>query len=128
EVGDHCQCPQGEGCSHSLPGDSTPSDQTRGEGELGGRSRTGLGAFAGHYASHLWRTLEQLITETEKIILTSSLSLYYKEGFEQKMAGLQKDNFESSLYRKIPDLATKVNEAKECWNPVTKYEMQSFGP
>ncbi|NXO74058.1 DJC15 protein, partial [Phainopepla nitens] len=45
------------------------------------------GALAGHYAFHLWKTLERVITETVKRILTSSLSLYYKGGFEQKMTG-----------------------------------------
>ncbi|XP_052561705.1 dnaJ homolog subfamily C member 15 isoform X2 [Tympanuchus pallidicinctus] len=43
-------------------------------------------AFAGRYAFHLWKPLGQAITETAKKISTSSLSLYYKGGFEQKMS------------------------------------------
>ncbi|KGL86213.1 DnaJ subfamily C member 15, partial [Charadrius vociferus] len=43
-------------------------------------------AFAGRYAFHLWKPLEQAITETAKRISTSSLSSYYRGGFEQKMS------------------------------------------
>ncbi|OXB58853.1 hypothetical protein ASZ78_005847, partial [Callipepla squamata] len=43
-------------------------------------------AFAGRYAFHLWKPLGQAITETAKKISSSSLSLYYKGGFEQKMS------------------------------------------
>uniref|UniRef100_A0A803YG34 DnaJ heat shock protein family (Hsp40) member C15 n=1 Tax=Meleagris gallopavo TaxID=9103 RepID=A0A803YG34_MELGA len=42
--------------------------------------------FSGRYAFHLWKPLGQAITETAKKISTSSLSLYYKGGFEQKMS------------------------------------------
>ncbi|KFU91775.1 DnaJ subfamily C member 15, partial [Chaetura pelagica] len=42
--------------------------------------------FAGRYAFHLWKPLEQAITDTANWISTSSLSSYYKEGFEQKMS------------------------------------------
>ncbi|KAF1664613.1 hypothetical protein FQA23_0013114, partial [Aptenodytes patagonicus] len=43
-------------------------------------------SFSGRYAFHLWKPLEQVITETAKRISTSSLSSYYKGGFEQKMS------------------------------------------
>ncbi|NXK48822.1 DJC15 protein, partial [Chauna torquata] len=43
-------------------------------------------AFAGRYAFHLWKPLEQAITETAKKVSASSLSSYYKGGFEQKMS------------------------------------------
>ncbi|NXX16395.1 DJC15 protein, partial [Podargus strigoides] len=43
-------------------------------------------AFAGRCAFHLWKPLEQAITGTAKKISASSLSLYYKGGFEQKMS------------------------------------------
>ncbi|KFQ16802.1 DnaJ subfamily C member 15, partial [Merops nubicus] len=43
-------------------------------------------AFAGRYACHLWKPLEQAITEAAKRISTSSLSSYYKGGFEQRMS------------------------------------------
>lgn len=91
------------------------------------------GAFAGHYAFHLWKTLEKVITETVKRILTSSLSLYYEGRFEQKMTGWEASVSLSPCtdkakirtgHRKMilnhpykgrsPYLATKVNEAKDC--------------
>ncbi|NXO04446.1 DJC15 protein, partial [Rhinopomastus cyanomelas] len=43
-------------------------------------------AFAGRYAFHLWKPLEQAMTETAKRISIPSLSSYYKGGFEQKMS------------------------------------------
>ncbi|KAI1241846.1 hypothetical protein IHE44_0005348 [Lamprotornis superbus] len=43
-------------------------------------------AFAGRYAFRIWKPLEQAITEAAKRISTSSLSSYYKGGFEQKMS------------------------------------------
>ncbi|NXL41541.1 DJC15 protein, partial [Podilymbus podiceps] len=72
-----------------------PTVAGKGQAELDrGLARTmiavGLGiatvAFAGRYAFHLWKPLEQAITETTKRISSSSLSLYYKGGFEQKMS------------------------------------------
>ncbi|XP_027505393.1 dnaJ homolog subfamily C member 15 isoform X1 [Corapipo altera] len=72
-----------------------PTAAGRGQTELDrGLARTmiavGLGvatvAFAGRYAFHLWKPLEQAITETTKRISTSSFSSYYKGGFEQKMS------------------------------------------
>ncbi|XP_068785840.1 dnaJ homolog subfamily C member 15 isoform X2 [Struthio camelus] len=72
-----------------------PTGAGKGQAELDrGLARTviavGLGvatvAFAGRYAFHLWKPLEQAITETAKRISTSSLSSYYKGGFEQKMS------------------------------------------
>ncbi|NXE84289.1 DJC15 protein, partial [Cochlearius cochlearius] len=72
-----------------------PPSAGQGQAELDrGLARTmiavGLGvatvAFAGRYAFHLWKPLEQAITESAKRISTSSLSSYYKGGFEQKMS------------------------------------------
>ncbi|NWJ02352.1 DJC15 protein, partial [Crypturellus undulatus] len=72
-----------------------PTGAGEGQAELDrGLAKTmiavGLGvatvAFAGRYAFHLWKPLEQTITETAKRISTSSLSSYYKGGFEQKMS------------------------------------------
>ncbi|NXL59300.1 DJC15 protein, partial [Chordeiles acutipennis] len=72
-----------------------PTGAGKGQAELDrGLARTmiavGLGvatvAFAGRYAFHLWKPLEQAITETAKKISASSLSLYYKGGFEQQMS------------------------------------------
>ncbi|KAF1411151.1 hypothetical protein FQV23_0001565, partial [Spheniscus humboldti] len=119
-----------------------PTGAGKGQAELDrGLARTmiavGLGvatvAFAGRYAFHLWKPLEQAITETAKRISTSSLSSYYKGGFEQKMS-----RREASLilgvrtaHRRImilnhpdkgrsPYLATKINEAKDLLESTAK--------
>ncbi|NXG50831.1 DJC15 protein, partial [Psilopogon haemacephalus] len=43
-------------------------------------------SFPGRYAFRLCKPLGQAVTETAKRISTSSLSSYYKGGFEQKMS------------------------------------------
>ncbi|NXC02884.1 DJC15 protein, partial [Orthonyx spaldingii] len=72
-----------------------PTGAGKGQAELDrGLARSmitlGLGiatvAFAGRYVFRLWKPLEQTITEAAKRISTSTLSSYYKGGFEQKMS------------------------------------------
>ncbi|XP_053915709.1 dnaJ homolog subfamily C member 15-like [Cuculus canorus] len=92
-------------------------------------------ASAIHYAFHIWKPVEQAVTETAKRISNSSLSSNRKGGFEQKMS-----KQEASLIlfvspftgrtkirtaqRRImilnhpdkdgsPHLSTKINEAKD---------------
>ncbi|NWX45000.1 DJC15 protein, partial [Steatornis caripensis] len=89
----------------------------------------------GCYAFYLWKPLEQVITEAARTISTSSLSSYYKRGFEQKMskreASLSLGASPSAGKAKIrraherimvlnhadqggsPYLARKINEAKD---------------
>uniref|UniRef100_A0A8D0GKN8 DnaJ heat shock protein family (Hsp40) member C15 n=1 Tax=Sphenodon punctatus TaxID=8508 RepID=A0A8D0GKN8_SPHPU len=74
---------------YAMPGTgSGESDMDRGLART--MMAVGLGvaavAFAGRYAFHLWKPLEQVITETARKVSTPSLLSYYKGGFEQKMS------------------------------------------
>ncbi|NXC64653.1 DJC15 protein, partial [Aleadryas rufinucha] len=86
------------------------------------------------YAFHIWKPLEQAITETAKGISTSSLLSNYKAGFEQKMSrqavrlilGVSPSAGKSKVNPNVlkimllnhrdnggsPYLAPKINEAK----------------
>ncbi|NWV07991.1 DJC15 protein, partial [Ptilonorhynchus violaceus] len=87
----------------------------------------------GCYAFHIWKPLEQAITETAKGISTSSLLSNNKAGFEQKMSrrevslilGVSPSAGKSKVSPKeimilnhhdnggSPYLAIKINEAKD---------------
>ncbi|XP_062862544.1 dnaJ homolog subfamily C member 15 [Trichomycterus rosablanca] len=91
--------------------------------------------FAGRYAFHLWKPLEQVITQTAKKFPSSAFSTYYKGGFEQKMTkreaslilGISPTSTKTKVreaHRRImvlnhpdkggsPYLAAKINEAKD---------------
>ncbi|XP_037095692.1 dnaJ homolog subfamily C member 15 [Syngnathus acus] len=91
--------------------------------------------FAGRYAFQLWKPLGQMFSETVRKMPISSLSSYYKGGFEQKMSkreatlvlGISPVSTKAKVreaHRRImvlnhpdkggsPYLAAKINEAKD---------------
>uniref|UniRef100_A0A8D0KPA5 DnaJ heat shock protein family (Hsp40) member C15 n=1 Tax=Salvator merianae TaxID=96440 RepID=A0A8D0KPA5_SALMN len=100
-------------------------------------------AFAGRYAFHLWKPLEQVISEAARKISTATLSSYYKGGFEQRMSrreaslilGVSPSADKTKVrtaHRRImilnhpdkggsPYMATKINEAKDLLESSSKH-------